>query len=48
MTYIGIDVSKDSFVAAYPIENGYRTQTFKNSPMEIRKFIRTLSKEEHL
>ena len=47
MTYIGIDVSKDSFVAAYPIENGYRTQTFKNSPMEIRKFIRTLSKEEH-
>ena len=47
MTYIGIDVSKDSFVAAYPLENGYRTQTFINSPMEIRKFIRTLSKEEH-
>ena len=28
MVYIGIDISKSSFVAAYPSVNGYRTQTY--------------------
>ena len=29
MKYIGIDVSKASFVAAFPKEGGYRTETFR-------------------
>ena len=47
MTYIGIDVSKDSFVAAYPKMDGYTTQAFKNSTDGIRKFINTLPDESH-
>ena len=47
MTYIGIDVSKDSFVAAYPAKNGYTTQSFKNSTDGVRKFINTLPDESH-
>jgi len=47
MTYIGIDISKDTFVAAYPSKNGYQTKTFKNSAEGIRKFIHTLNSDEH-
>lgn len=31
MTYIGIDVSKDSFVAAYPTKSGYTTKSIPNT-----------------
>ena len=47
MTYIGIDVSMDSFVAAYPTKNGYTTQTFQNTADGVRKFIHTLPSESH-
>jgi len=47
MTYIGIDVSKDSFVVAYSPEKNSKTKTFKNTTKGIREFIRTISKDEH-
>lgn len=47
MIYIGIDVSKDSFVVAYSSEKGGKTRTFKNSTKGIHEFIHTISKEEH-
>ena len=47
MTYIGIDVSKDSFVVAYSPEKACKTKTFKNTVMGIHKFIQTLSKDEN-
>ena len=47
MTYIGIDVSKDSFVAAYPKKSGYSTKTFKNIANGVRQFISSLPKDCH-
>ena len=47
MTYIGIDVSKDTFVVAYSSDKGRKTQTFKNTANGIHEFIHTISKEEH-
>lgn len=47
MTYVGIDISKASFTAAYPKENGFTIREFKNTPAGIRAFMQTLSKEEH-
>ena len=47
MTYIGIDVSKDSFVAAYPAKSGYSTKTFKNTTSGVRQFISSLPKGCH-
>ena len=47
MTYIGIDVSKDSFVAAYPAKSGYTTKTFPNTTSGVRRFIQTLPVESH-
>ena len=47
MTYIGIDVSKDSFVAAYPKKSGYTTKTFLNTTSGVRKFINSLPDECH-
>lgn len=47
MTYIGIDVSKDSFVVAYSSDKNSKTKTFKNSTKGIHEFIHTLSKEEY-
>lgn len=29
--YIGIDIGKSSFLATYPLVNGYRTRTFPNT-----------------
>lgn len=39
MVYIGIDISKSSFVAAYPSAKGYRTRTFPNTVAGVHKFI---------
>ena len=47
MTYIGIDVSKDSFVAAYPAKSGYTTKTFKNTSSGVHQFIQSLPAECH-
>lgn len=47
MTYIGIDISKDSFVAAFPKVSGCQTQTYPNTVKGIRKFIGSLSVTEH-
>ena len=47
MMYIGIDVSKDSFVAAYPRKNGYITKTFKNDIKGVRNFITSLPENCH-
>lgn len=47
MIYVGIDVSKATFVAAYSPEKNSRTRTFKNTTKGIHEFIQTLSPEEH-
>ena len=47
MTYSGIDVSKDSFVAAYPTKSGYTTKTFKNIANGVRQFINSLPEDCH-
>lgn len=47
MTYIGIDVSKETFVAAYSPNKNIRTRTFKNTVKGIHEFIQTVSKKEH-
>ena len=47
MMYIGIDVSKDSFVAAYPGKNGYTTKTFNNDTKGVRSFITSLPEDCH-
>lgn len=47
MKYIGIDISKASFVAAFPQERGYRTETFTNDVKGIRKFINKIDSETH-
>ena len=47
MVYIGIDISKSSFVTAYPSANGYRTRTYPNTAAGVRKFIGALAVAEH-
>ena len=47
MTYIGIDVSKDSFVAAYPKKGDYKTLKFANTTSGVRQFISSLPKDCH-
>ena len=47
MYYIGIDISKSTFIAAYPQEKGYKTREFKNTPKGIKDFIKTLYPDEN-
>ncbi|WP_216640469.1 IS110 family transposase [Sphingobacterium sp. B29] len=47
MKWIGIDVSKISFTVAYPAENAYRLETFKNDCKGIKQFITTLQKDNY-
>ena len=47
MVYRGIDISKSSFVAAYPSTNGNRTKTFPNTTAGMRELIGTLAVAEH-
>ena len=47
MTYIGIDISKDSFVVAYPRKSGYTTKTFMNNTKGVRSFITSLPEDCH-
>lgn len=46
MTYVGIDVSKDSFTVAYSSDKNSKTKTFKNTVKGIHEFIQTISKED--
>ena len=43
MTYVGIDVSKLTFVVAYSSAKTSKTKTFKNTAKGIREFIKTIS-----
>ena len=47
MKYIGIDISKATFVAAFPQQKGYHTETFSNDTKGIRKFISKLDADTH-
>ena len=47
MTYIGVDVSKDTFVVAYSSDKNSKTKVFKNTTKGIHEFITTISKDEH-
>lgn len=47
MTYIGIDISKATFVAAFPQGKGCRTETFPNDAKGIRRFISMLDPALH-
>ncbi|CCM10670.1 Pilin gene-inverting protein (plasmid) [Cardinium endosymbiont cEper1 of Encarsia pergandiella] len=44
MKYIGIDIAKSSFVAAFPKGKGYTTATYKNDPNGIAIFLSKLDK----
>ena len=46
MTYVGIDVSKDTFTVAYSSDKNSKTKTFKNTVKGIHEFIQTVSKED--
>ena len=43
----GIDISKSSFVAAYPSTNGNAPTTFPNTTARMRELIGTLAVAEH-
>ncbi|MDD6837860.1 MAG: IS110 family transposase, partial [bacterium] len=43
MTYVGIDVSKATFVVAYSSAKAGKTKTFKNTTKGVHEFIQTLS-----
>ena len=45
MKYIGIDVSKATFVVAYSSDKGSEIRTFNNSTAGIKQFIGTLPKD---
>ena len=47
MTYVGIDVSKATFVVAYSSAKAGKTKTFKNTTKGVHEFIQTLSETEH-
>ena len=47
MKYIGIDISKATFTAAFPQERGIRTETFSNDAKGIRRFIGKLDAQSH-
>jgi len=47
MTYVGIDVSKATFVVAYSSQKSSKTKSFKNTTKGIHQFIKTISKDEH-
>lgn len=47
MKFIGIDIAKNTFVAAYPQLKGYQTQTYTNDVKGVKKFIGSLTSEDH-
>ena len=47
MSYVGIDISKDSFVVAFSSAYKSKTITYQNDDKGIEKFINTLDKKQH-
>ena len=47
MTYVGIDVSKATFVVAYSSAKNGKIRTFKNTVKGVHEFIQTVSVTEH-
>lgn len=47
MTYVGIDVSKATFVVAYSSVKTNKTRTFKNTVKGVHEFIQTISPTTH-
>lgn len=47
MTYVGIDVSKATFVVAYSSAKTGWTKTFKNTVKGVHEFIQTISATKH-
>lgn len=47
MTYVGIDVSKATFVIAYSSVKTNKTRTFKNTVKGVHEFIQTISPATH-
>lgn len=46
MRYIGIDISKATFTVAYSSDKSAKVSEFKNTPIDIRKFMKTLPAKE--
>lgn len=47
MKFIGIDIAKDSFVAAYPSLSGYQTKSYSNDLKGVKRFIESIKNEPH-
>ncbi|MBB6272216.1 transposase [Pedobacter cryoconitis] len=47
MKFIGIDIAKDTFVAAYPQLNVYLTHTYTNDLKGVKKFINSFKNTDH-
>ena len=47
MKFIGIDIAKKTFVAAYPQLKGYQTQTYTNDVKGVKKFINSFITAEY-
>ena len=47
MSYVGIDISKDSFVVAFSSASKSKTITYQNDDKGIEKFINTHDKKQH-
>ncbi len=47
MKFIGIDIEKDTFVAACPVQNGYQTKSYPNDAKGVKKFIGSFTNAEH-
>lgn len=47
MKFIGIDISKKTFIVAYPGKSGFKTAEFSNDPMGVKKFISSFSHSEY-
>lgn len=47
MKFIGIDISKATFTVVTPIEKGYKTATYANTPAGCKKFVAALDSAEH-
>lgn len=47
MKFIGIDIAKNSFVAAYPQSSGYQTKSYSNDLKGVKKFIDSFLHEDY-
>jgi transposase len=47
MRFIGIDIAKSTFVAAYPQSKGYQTQTYTNDVKGVKKFINSIASPDY-